>query len=244
MSTEGINGVGKTYLVNQVAAELARAADLDAAPLIVEEFSRRAHHGNDLDREILRALIDASGGDRFLQGGYPASETLLLLAIKTHDYEAVREALRSGRLVLEGRSLHTVAVYQSLILHPDDDNAAHDQARQILTLAGCWRPLPDLTILLTDDTATAVRRAEQRDNIPYTAAQWRLHHRAAALFDLLATDDPDRIRVLDRRQINDDHAVGWMCSWITHHRAAATPRVEPNSPARSRPAEPASDGGQ
>lgn len=241
VSTEGISGVGKTYLANQVAAEFA-AADPDAAPLIVEEFSRRTHQGHDLGRGILRALIDASDQDRFLQGGRPASETLLLLAIKTHDYEQVRDALRDDRLVLEGRSLHTVAVYQSLILHPDDDAAAHDQARQILALAASWRPLPDLTILITDDVGAAVRRAEQRDNIPYTQRQWRLHHRAAALFDRLAIDDPDHIRVLDRRAGDAAHAVAVLRGWIAARRAAGTIRVEPISPTMGSFAASTSDG--
>lgn len=238
VSTEGVNGVGKTYLVGQVAAQLARDS-ANAVPVIVEEFSRRAHGGNDLGRQILRALVDASGRDRFLRGGHPASETMLLLAIKTHDYEASRDALTAGRLVLEGRSLHTVAVYQSLILHPDDDDAAHEHARQILALAACWRPLPDLTILVTDDVAAAVRRAEQRDAIPYTPEQWRLHRRAAALFDRLAGDDPDRIRVLDRRTTDAEHAATQMRDWIDTYRMVGATRGEPITPADSALATPA-----
>ena len=38
------------------------------------------------------------------------------------------------------------------------------EAREILELAAEWRPLPDLTILITDDPATAISRAERRDN--------------------------------------------------------------------------------
>ncbi len=200
VSTESINGVGKTYLISQVAAAL-RDAGTEATPLIVEEFSRRAHD----------------------------------------DYETVRDALQQDRLVLEGRSLHTVAVYQSLILHPDDDAAAHDQARQILVLAASWRPLPDLTILVTDDVDTAVRRAEQRDGTPYTPQQWRLHHRAATLFDRLATDEPDRIRVLDRRTIDAAPAIARMRDWIAGCRAVGTARVEPITPVDGALAVPAAD---
>lgn len=232
VSTEGINGVGKTHLVSKVAGQLAQDGS-SSLPLIVEEFSRRARSGNDLSREILRALIDASGRDRFLRGGHPASETMLLLAIKTHDYEAIRDVLRAGQLVLEGRSLHTVAVYQSLILHPGNDDAAHDHARQILALASSWRPLPDLTILVTDDVDAAVRRAEQRDAIPYTPEQWHLHHRAAALFDRLANDDPDRIRVLDRRTNDIEQAIALILGWIAQRRVAGVTRVEPITPADS-----------
>lgn len=43
------------------------------------------------------------------------------------DFERCRDALTVGRLVLEGRSVHSTAVYQSLIV-TDDDEAAHDLA--------------------------------------------------------------------------------------------------------------------
>jgi dTMP kinase len=135
------------------------------------------------------------------------------LAIKMHDYESCLPALRRGDLVLEGRSLHTVAVYQSLIMHPGDDPAL-DEARNILALASQWRPLPDLTILITDNVPTAVERAQQRDGQRYPPEHWHIHHRSAALFTLLAADDPERIAILDRRTIDTPNAVRLMGRWI------------------------------
>lgn len=211
MSVEGITGVGKTHLTTLLHTELQ---GITGEPVILDEFSQRAKSDNsDLGRDLLRALINASNGDRFLRGGYPAFETLLLLAIKMHDYESCLPALRRGDLVLEGRSLHTVAVYQSLIMHPGDDPAL-DEARSILALASQWRPLPDLTILITDDVPTAVERAQQRDGQRYPPEHWRIHHRAAALFTLLAADDPERIAILDRRTIDTPNAVRLMGRWI------------------------------
>jgi hypothetical protein len=44
------------------------------------------------------------------------SDPVLLLAIKMLDYEeCVAPALRRGQLALEGRSIHSTAVYQSLV---------------------------------------------------------------------------------------------------------------------------------
>lgn len=40
-----------------------------------------------------------------------------------------------------------------------------------------WRPLPDLTIVITDDVKAAVSRAEVRDGTAYTPEQWRLCRR-------------------------------------------------------------------
>lgn len=223
VSVEGITGVGKTYLTT-----LLRTPGTTGRPVILDEFSQRAKSDHsDLGRDLLRALIDAAAGDRFLRGGYPGAETLLLLAIKMHDYESCLPTLRHGDLVLEGRSLHTVAVYQSLITHPDNDPQTLTEARALLRLAQQWRPLPDLTILITDDVPTALDRAQQRDDRRYPPEQWRLHHRAAALFTQLADDDPTRTHILDRRTLDTRDAVRLMKTWIREHQANPPCLVQP-----------------
>ena len=211
VSIEGLNGVGKTYLTERLLAALPD----EERPAVVEEFSRRhttTDPGGALGRHLLRALVGAAAGDPFLRGGRPRSETLLLLAVKVHDYEASLPALRSGRTVIEGRSVHSVAVYQSLILEPDDDRAAA-LAQQVLTTATALRPLPDITGLVVDDPTTAVRRAQARDGITYTREQWRLHYRAAALFEHLARADPAHVRLLDRRRHDAATLVDIFRSW-------------------------------
>jgi dTMP kinase len=217
ISIEGLNGVGKTHLTARL---LARAATSDGV-ILLKEFSARTHtDASDLGRDLLHALLNAAHGDPFLRSGHPGAETLLLLAIKMFDYEAgCTIALAEGRTVIEGRSVHSIAVYQSLIACPSDD-AAYEQARGILNLAADWRPLPDLTILITDDATTAVHRAETRDGNRYTGEQWQLHHRAAALFDRLAADDPHRITVLDRRQLSTDALIDQMAYLIGASRTA------------------------
>jgi hypothetical protein len=87
---------------------------------MIEEFSRGPIRG-ELGHDLLNALSTAAHGDPFLRGRGPAAETLLLLAIKAYDCEAhCAPAMRRGDLVLEGRSLHGIAVYQSLILNSGD----------------------------------------------------------------------------------------------------------------------------
>lgn len=197
LSVEGINGVGKTYLTGLVVDQLTSAGK--QPPLVLEEFSRRSTD-TDLGRRLLGTLVEASGGERFLRAGYPGSETLLLLAIKAHDYESVLDLLTAGRTVIEGRSLHTIAVYQSLITHPADDQAAYDFATRLLDHAQGFRPLPDRTVLLTDDVDAAVHRAEVRNGETFTAEQWVMHRRAAMLFERLAAAYPDQVLLIDRRQ--------------------------------------------
>ncbi|MDQ7904690.1 hypothetical protein RB614_09170 [Phytohabitans sp. ZYX-F-186] len=216
ISVEGISGVGKTHLTGQLLER--HTSD---GFVVLEEFSQRHHtDDNDLGRDLLRILIAAANGDPFLRSGHPGTETLLLLAIKTFDYEnGSATALAQGRTVIEGRSVHSTAVYQSLIVHPDDQSA-YQHAQLILDLAARWRPLPDLTILITDDMTAAIRRAETRDGIRYTEQQWQLHRRADALFGRLAADDPQRLTVLDRRRLTNDQLIDQMAD----HIAAASPR--------------------
>jgi dTMP kinase len=216
IAIEGLNGVGKTYLTDRLITATTHRGM--RTPHVIEEFSRRTGAATDLGRRLLRTLIDAADGEYFLRGGFSKSETLLLLAIKMHDYETARPALLAGETVIEGRSVHSTAVYQSLILEPHD-NAAAQRANQILTDTARWRPLPDLTIVLTDDVATAVRRAETRDRRRFTAEQLRLLHRAARLFEQLTTTDPQRVRLLDRRAHDPAALVEIMTTWIAEARA-------------------------
>ncbi|MGH8902235.1 MAG: thymidylate kinase [Egibacteraceae bacterium] len=216
VSVEGISGVGKTFLTNRLqTATTDDQQGADPRVVIIEAFSRRLRGSSPkVGHRILSALVTEAKGDRFLRAGYPRSETLLLLAVKMHDYESCLLPLQQGRLVLEGRSLHSVAVYQSLILHPEGPPQALAEAREILELAGQWRPLPDLTILLIDDVTAAIRRAEQRDNKRFTDEEWRMHHQAAALFEQLAAADPDRCRVIDRRHADTASVLNQITAWI------------------------------
>jgi dTMP kinase len=225
VSVEGISGAGKTYLVNQL---LERDPALAAKTVVIDEFSRRPP-GGDLGHDMLYALKGAAAGDPLLRGGQPAAETLMLLAIKAHDYEEhCAPALGQGRIVIEGRSLHCVAVYQSLILHPDDDEQAVTEMLAILDMATQWRPLPDLTVLVTDDPAEAVERAEQRDGRAFSADYRHVHDRAAALYDQAAERVPGNIVVIDRRQTSTSDAISRMSTRIAECRqalAAGGPRL-------------------
>jgi dTMP kinase len=212
VSTEGINGVGKTYLTARLAATLTQPDGTE--PLVLEEFSARTGAA-DFGRALLAAMTHAAPGDMFLRSGTPAAETLLLLAIKMHDLDTARPALATGRLVFEGRSLDTTAVYQALIMHPRDGSAALNTARTILHLAASWRMQPDLTILVLDDPDTAITRAQTRGSFLYSREDHRLQHQAARLYEALAPEDPARIHILDRRTLDEEAAVQQMRTWIT-----------------------------
>lgn len=211
VSVEGISGVGKTYLTSRLSSA--------GTITVVEEFSKRINtDASTLGHEILRALLAEARGEHFLRAGNPGTETVLLLAVKTFDFEECLPLLRQGQTVVEGRSLDSIAVYQSLVSYPDDPDRARTEAHAILSLAVEWRPLPDLTILIVDDVATAVGRAEQRDGRRFTTEQWIIHRQAAEIFELLAADQPDRFRVIDRRCTDIDRAVAQSAAWLAELR--------------------------
>jgi len=224
VSVEGISGVGKTYLTGMLATSLAHQ---EAAPLVTKGFSARHQPDRrDLDRDLLRVLISASGGDRFLRSAYPAVDTLLLLGIKMYDYETSIPQLAGGHVVIEGRSLDTTAIFQSIIFCPSDTEALI-QAREILKLAAEWRPLPDLTILITDDPATAINRSERRDNRTVGSEERRIHLRAAVMYEQFAAEDPARFRILNRRLQDNASALNSMQEWISQARDRITCLPEP-----------------
>ena len=208
ISAEGINGVGKTYLTNRAVEAL------DDKPLMLDGFSQRATGRPGLGEALLRSLREASAGDPFLRGGSPMAEALILLAIKRHDLDTVVPELSSGRAVVEGRSVDTTAVCQALLLHPGDGDTALDTATALLELASSWRPLPDLTILVTDDAREAVVRAQRRGQCVFTSEQATFMREACALFERLAATDPARYRVVDRRSVGEHEAAELIRAWI------------------------------
>jgi dTMP kinase len=221
VSVEGITGVGKTYLTSRAVEAL------DDKPLVLDGFSRRAPDRPELGEALLRALRDASGTDPFLRGGTPLAEALLLLAIKRHDLDTVIPALSGGRAVIEGRGVDTTAVCQALQLHPGARDAALDDAAALLELAASFRPLPDLTILVTDDASAAIERAQQRDKRTFTAEQATFMREACALYERLAATDLARYRIVDRRSTGEHEATGQIRAWIHGARTGLTCVPEP-----------------
>jgi dTMP kinase len=221
ISVEGVTGVGKTYLTTRAVETL------DDKPLMLEGFSRRAPERPELGEALLRALREASGRDPFLRGGTPVAEALLLLAIKRHDLDTVIPELSSGRTVIEGRSVDTTAVCQALLLRPGAPDAALDEAVALLDLAASFRPLPDLTILVTDDPSAAIERAQRRDKRTFTPEQATFMHEACALFERLAATDPARYRVVDRRSAGEHEAAGQIRAWIHDARVGLSCVREP-----------------
>lgn len=179
ITVEGLNGVGKTYLIRQLARRLGDRC------LVLDELTNT---GDDSAKAIIGALAEAGG--TFLRTGHPVTETFALAALKVREYERVTALAPPPGYVLEDRGMDTVAVYQAAIL-----GGGHALAERIAAIPAMWRPDPELTILLTDDLDTCIGRFAARTGMPVGAADRELLATVAGLYAGRAAAAPGRWRV-------------------------------------------------
>lgn len=197
LALEGVNAVGKTRLARQAASALGPRC------VLVGELPDTPR--SRLPGQIIRELH--ASGDLFLRTGVPRTETVLLAALQVHRHETT--TAEPGQVVLEDRGPHTVAVYQSVILAGDDpaDSDLVHSAQAILDLISSWRPLPQMVLLLTDDTAACLARFRDRAGRPARPDEAELMRRASHVYELMAGLDPARFQVIDRRVLNEEQCA-------------------------------------
>jgi dTMP kinase len=200
ITIEGVEGAGKTYLARLLATRLGRRCRL------LGEVADAA--SGTLAGQVIEAL--SRTGDLWLRTGHPATETLALLALKAAEYEHVQALGETAEIIIEDRGIDSVAIYQALIMAGLE--APADEVRQAMDLiyatARRWRPLPDLTLLLTDTPTACTVRLQQRTGLTISAADRALIARAAELYASQAAREPGRFRVVDRTGRSTEETVG------------------------------------
>ena len=116
---------------------------------------------------------------------------------------------------------------QAIQLCPGAPAAALDEAVTLVGRAASFRPLPDLTILITDDPSAAIERAQRRDNRLFTPDQVAFMNETCMLHEQLAATDPVRYRVVDRRSTDSHEAVRQIRTWILQARHGLRCAQEP-----------------
>lgn len=195
---EGPNGVGKTRLLGGLASRLTGRCRL------VTELTDAG--GVDVAAQVISAL---STGESFLRTGHPLTETFALIALKVREHELVRQMTTPPEVVLEDRGIDTTALYQAaILLGPDaDDQATWELAQQIYATAECWRPKPDLVLLILDDFDTCRRRYADRVGHPMTNDERRLIARVTRLYRRQAAHEPDRFTIVHRAGRSEQHVL-------------------------------------
>lgn len=194
VSLEGISGCGKTHVLRGLKERLG-----DTRAVFVSEVSDRTVEG--LDAQIIQALKHT--GDQFFRTGLPRTETFLLLALKIFDYEAIiKTALSEGAIVIEDRSIDTIAVYQSIMICDEHMNRVQ-AANAIYEIAARWRQPPNITFLIVDKYETAIHRAQERSGRAYSGDELELLRNAADLYIEYAKYHQGRIVCTDRQIMSD-----------------------------------------
>ena len=185
VSVEGVNGVGKTWFVRQLAASLGPLA------MVLDELT----DAPDSTAEVVIAAMLAAGGT-FLRTGHPLAETFALSALKVREFERIQALPEPPAVVVEDRGVDTVAVYQAAILcGPDADLATVAAvADRVAAISAGWRPAADLVVLLVDDLDACIDRFERR-SYPIGAADRQLLDQVDALYRHRAAADPTRWRI-------------------------------------------------
>lgn len=186
VSLEGLNGAGKTYLAQRAMRQLGSDC------LLLAELPDAA--AGTLPAAVIGAL--RSGGDLFLRGGLPLTETALLCALQVHRWESLTPP-PGARAVLEDRGPWSVAIYQAVIADRGE-RSPMSVARWLMGVIGAWRPLPATTVLLLDDPGLCMRRFEQRTGRVSTASERQLMAAVAGVYTELAASCAAGLVVIDR----------------------------------------------
>ncbi|WP_373694919.1 dTMP kinase [Kineococcus terrestris] len=184
VALEGGDGSGKSTQVRLLAEHLAGTGR--------EVVVTREPGGTELGREV-RALVLAAPGGPALD---PRAEALLFAADRAqHVAQVVRPALARGAVVVTDRYVDSSLAYQGA-----GRALAVDEVERLSAWATAGL-LPDLTVVLDVDPATAAAR---RGRDTSRAGEDRLeaesrafHARVREQFLLLARRDPARYLVLD-----------------------------------------------
>lgn len=179
VTLEGVDGAGKSTQAELLAAALGPDTILLREP------------GGTAVGERLRELLKDGSVELT-----PRAETLLFCAARAELVERViRPALRAGRDVVCDRFVDSTVAYQGGARGIEPDLVA---ALNSAAVAGC---MPERTILLRVDVASAVGRAEGRGG-PRASDRFEregpvFQERIAAAFERIATREPERVVAVD-----------------------------------------------
>lgn len=178
---EGIDGCGKTTVVETVSRRLNER--------VLRHILIREPGGTRLGEYLRVALLDPS-----FKGLNPWAEMLLYSASRAQQvHEVIRPALDKGLWVLADRFVDATLAYQGFGRHLGVERirALHDWSTHAL-----W---PDLTILLDCPIDVARLRRSER-GVPVDRLEGQamdFHHKVRAGYLQLASEEPERFRVVD-----------------------------------------------
>ncbi len=187
ISFEGIDGVGKS-----TQADLLEQFLIAAGHTVVRTLEPG---GTELGKEIRHLLLHRKGEVA------PRSEALLYAADRAHHVATkIRPALERSEIVITDRYLDSSVAYQG---------AGRELERSEVREISIWAVeglLPQLTVLLDLDAATAATRRNKTGEAPDRLEREKIEFFEAtrAAYLELAAAEPERFLVLDARESIDE----------------------------------------
>ena len=189
---EGIEGSGKSTLIDNVAAALRRAG---RDPLMTREPG-----GTSLGVALRKVLLNPE-----MEKLGSMAELMLFVADRAqHVFQVILPALEAGQIVLCDRYSDATIAYQGhgrgipLDVITAVDNHARSEA------------IPHLTVLLDLPAETGLTRARTRNKESMDSSESRIdeeemafHQRVREGYLMLADQEPERFLVLDAREKSD-----------------------------------------
>ena len=197
---EGPEGSGKSTQLRRLAQRLR-----DEGYKILETAEPG---GTQIGTQIRRVLLDGKNQEMF-----PTTELLLMFAARAQNVEEwILPALSRGDIVLSDRFTDSSLVYQGAAR-----GLGADVVYEIDRIA-CRGLVPNLTLLIDIDTEAGLARAHGRNRekqhsetrIDEQAVEF--HRRVRDAYLRLATDEPDRVKVIDGSRSEDEVAHN---VWLT-----------------------------
>ena len=187
ISLEGGEGVGKSTQAQALAAALRQRG--------VDVVLTREPGGSD-GAEAIRELLLSGADDRF--GG--EAEALLFAAARAdHVCKTIRPALDSGRWVLSDRFLDSSLAYQG------GAGELGIEAVRAINAFALGDTFPHRTLVLQSSEGGERARARDTDGSDRIGGRSdQYHHKVATAFQLIAAEEPERVRLVDASGTPDE----------------------------------------
>jgi len=199
ISIEGISGTGKSCF-GRIAAE--KLQKLGYKVIFISDLM--GYGRNDLGKMIMDIL--KSTNDKFFRIGYPMIEAMLILSVKIYEMEKwILPALKKNNIVIEDRSVDTVAIYSAVLInkkYPEKDIL--QIYKQIYDNWNYWSVLPELTIYLKGKFNKALKRAEDRNKEKYKKDEIELLKKVSKIYDLISVKQKKRIKCLNTTNLKPE----------------------------------------
>jgi dTMP kinase len=182
---EGPEGSGKSTQMRRLAARLRESGR--------DVFETAEPGGTPIGQQIRRVLLDSQNREMC-----PTTELLLMFACRAQNVDQwILPALGAGKIVLSDRFTDSTLVYQGIAR-----GLGTEVVYEVDRIA-CRGLVPKLTLVIDIDTETGLARAHSR-NRETKGVETRIdeqevsfHRKVRDAYLQLASDEPDRIKVID-----------------------------------------------